>query len=265
MIHLSLRPAVVLFAGSLDGVVEVRTAGPGLGTALRPAPYIRRVSSDCVTVWWKARRRYTGSPRSGVRGRRSRHRISSPHRHGLNLAQVTFPNWRRRGRSIRPTTNTPIMPEDPEHFALWGYPLGQDDCERPLRLKEATVVADARLLRKLAAFFAHSADQLEEHEAQFGHEHFCDFAGVPQTAATSRHHRRQAPVEPVPLMASGDIPNAGACDRTVALAGVAAGDRWSSRESATVRRTSASQAGSPHSQMKVRSIASGSPLAHGRA
>lgn len=31
----------------------------------------------------------------------------------------------------------------------------------------------------MAEFFAHAADLVELHGASFGHEHFCDFAGVP--------------------------------------------------------------------------------------
>jgi hypothetical protein len=72
------------------------------------------------------------------------------------------------------------MSRDAEHFTLWGYQLGDPDLEEPLRLKEATVTADVPLLRKLAEFFTYAADLLEEHGADFGHAHFCDFARVPR-------------------------------------------------------------------------------------
>src|SRR4051794_2128730 len=71
------------------------------------------------------------------------------------------------------------MSVDSSHFTLYGYPRGQDDLERPLRLKEATVTADPPLLQRLAAFFIYAAEQMEEHGPGFGHEHFCDFARVP--------------------------------------------------------------------------------------
>jgi len=69
---------------------------------------------------------------------------------------------------------------DAGHFTLFGYPIGQEDLEQPLRLKEATVLADAPQLRRLTDFFAYAAEQME-YGAAFDHMHFCDFARVPQT------------------------------------------------------------------------------------
>lgn len=71
------------------------------------------------------------------------------------------------------------MSLDAGHFALLGYPLGQDDLEQSLPLGEATIVADAPQLRRLADFFRFAAEQLEEYGPGFDHEHFCDFARVP--------------------------------------------------------------------------------------
>jgi hypothetical protein len=62
---------------------------------------------------------------------------------------------------------------------LFGYPVGDDDLESPLHLREATVAANVPQLRRIAEFFADAADQLERQGSDFGHAHFCDFAEVP--------------------------------------------------------------------------------------
>jgi hypothetical protein len=72
------------------------------------------------------------------------------------------------------------MSLDARHFTLSGYPRGQDDLEQALPLKEVTVMADAVQLRRLAEFFVYAAEQMEEYGSGFDHEHFCDFARVPQ-------------------------------------------------------------------------------------
>jgi len=70
------------------------------------------------------------------------------------------------------------MAHDQGHFTLFGYPTGEEDRDTPLPLKEATVVGEAPVLRRLADFFIFAAEQLEKHGSDFGHEHFADFAGV---------------------------------------------------------------------------------------
>jgi hypothetical protein len=68
------------------------------------------------------------------------------------------------------------------HFVLYGYPLGDEERETPMRLKEATVLADdVSVLRQLAEFFTYAADQVERHGSSFGHEHFADFVRLPPT------------------------------------------------------------------------------------
>ena len=80
------------------------------------------------------------------------------------------------------------MPGDPTHFDLWGRPHETDaDLELdlpPVQLSEATIVADPPLLRRLAEFFTYTADELEKHGSDFGHEHFCYFAKVPEEQRT---------------------------------------------------------------------------------
>jgi hypothetical protein len=64
------------------------------------------------------------------------------------------------------------------HFVLYGYPAGEPDHEQPLRLREATIVADPPVLRRLAEFFTHAAELLEIHGTDFGHEHYGFFVGL---------------------------------------------------------------------------------------
>jgi len=71
------------------------------------------------------------------------------------------------------------MSLDTEHFSLHGYPLDDPELDQPMRLREATVSASPPTLRRMAAFFLHVADLQEEYGSEFGHEHFCDFTGVP--------------------------------------------------------------------------------------
>jgi hypothetical protein len=74
--------------------------------------------------------------------------------------------------------HNPAVPKDDEHFLLWGYPLGEEEPEGPLRLKETTVVGNVAVLRKLAEFFTQAAIELEA-EGVLSYRHFCDFASVP--------------------------------------------------------------------------------------
>jgi len=67
---------------------------------------------------------------------------------------------------------------------VYGYPQDEDELDSPLRLTEITIVADAAVLRKLAAFLSRTADLMDQHGATFGHEHFADFCGGLSEGAT---------------------------------------------------------------------------------
>jgi hypothetical protein len=57
---------------------------------------------------------------------------------------------------------------------LYGYQEGSEE-DSPLRLKEVTIAANAKSLRRIARFLEFAAEQLEKHGVGFGHEHLCDF------------------------------------------------------------------------------------------
>jgi len=53
---------------------------------------------------------------------------------------------------------------------FYGYTENPD--QSPMELAEVTVAADPELLRKLSAFLAKCADEIESSNGQWGHEHF---------------------------------------------------------------------------------------------
>jgi hypothetical protein len=57
---------------------------------------------------------------------------------------------------------------------LYGYPKDQD-LDAPIAIGEVTILADPKILRCLARFLDHSAEQMEKQGERFGHEHFSDF------------------------------------------------------------------------------------------
>jgi hypothetical protein len=58
---------------------------------------------------------------------------------------------------------------------LYGFPEAEA-LGSPVEMREMTIVAAPVVLRQLAAFLTHSAQQMEEHGDSFGHEHYTDFA-----------------------------------------------------------------------------------------
>lgn len=91
---------------------------------------------------------------------------------------------------------------------LYGYAQGSEE-ESPLRLKEATIAADAPTLRLLAQFLLHVADEIEIHGDDFGHSHFCDVICTapekPQFVVTGPVHVAQKPlIEYVDISVRGD-------------------------------------------------------------
>ncbi len=61
-----------------------------------------------------------------------------------------------------------------ELMKLYGYPEAQD-LDSPLAMGEMTIVAAPEILRQLAAFLIHTAEQMEMRGDGFGHEHYSDF------------------------------------------------------------------------------------------
>lgn len=59
---------------------------------------------------------------------------------------------------------------------LFGYPIDADeDCESPLELKDVTLCASAETFREMAKFLIWTAQQMDDHGDDFGHEHFEDY------------------------------------------------------------------------------------------
>lgn len=57
---------------------------------------------------------------------------------------------------------------------FYGYCIGSTE-ESPLSLGEVTIAASPVVLRLIAKFLNHVADQMEKRGASFGHEHLQDF------------------------------------------------------------------------------------------
>lgn len=57
---------------------------------------------------------------------------------------------------------------------MYGY-FGGSDEEAPALLEEVTIAASPAVVRRIAAFLLHAAEQMEKHGAAYGHEHFQDF------------------------------------------------------------------------------------------
>lgn len=57
---------------------------------------------------------------------------------------------------------------------LYGYYEGKDE-EAPASLEEVTIAASPIVLRRIATFLNHVADQMEKHGTALGHEHLQDF------------------------------------------------------------------------------------------
>lgn len=51
----------------------------------------------------------------------------------------------------------------------------EEDRDTPFELREASLKATPHELRILAAFLTDVAQSMDEHDADFGHEHFRDF------------------------------------------------------------------------------------------
>jgi len=60
------------------------------------------------------------------------------------------------------------------HF--YGYPVDQDDLERPVNLREVTLCVSPSALREIAQFILASADELEQLGTKFGHRHIQDWS-----------------------------------------------------------------------------------------
>lgn len=60
------------------------------------------------------------------------------------------------------------------NIKLYGY-AESIDSSRVVALDEVTLVGDPALLRRVAKFLLHAADEMERHDKAFGHEHLQDF------------------------------------------------------------------------------------------
>ncbi len=54
---------------------------------------------------------------------------------------------------------------------FYGY-QNDSEAESPDLLKEVTIAANPETLRQIAAFLLHTADLMDRHGDEFGHEHF---------------------------------------------------------------------------------------------
>jgi len=57
---------------------------------------------------------------------------------------------------------------------IFGYSRAEGQKENLLEMEEVTIQADPDLLRKIAHFLLSSADQIEKHGTNYGHDHFRD-------------------------------------------------------------------------------------------
>ena len=58
---------------------------------------------------------------------------------------------------------------------LYGYAANEDLADKLLELDEITIQAKSEFLRRIADFITKSADLIDKHGANFGHEHLKDF------------------------------------------------------------------------------------------
>lgn len=58
---------------------------------------------------------------------------------------------------------------------FYGYTVNGNLTEELLELEEITIQAKPDFLRKVAEFITRAADLMDEHGANFGHEHLKDF------------------------------------------------------------------------------------------
>ncbi len=66
--------------------------------------------------------------------------------------------------------------DTPWNMKAYGYPH-DDTSDKPVSLQEVTFVADAVTIRKFALLLNRTAELMDEHGSDFGHEHFSDFIG----------------------------------------------------------------------------------------
>lgn len=57
---------------------------------------------------------------------------------------------------------------------VFGYSKNEGLSDELLELEEVTFQADSKMLKEIAKFLLKTADTMEKHGEQFGHEHFKD-------------------------------------------------------------------------------------------